>query len=157
MFTDSDAYKWLEAACIEIALRGGDEELRRQVDALAEMAEWLSHPNEFGRPPDELERVDTRTLAWPPTRDTRRLWLVRYRYENPSPHGQAEEGVGLVGSVTFALFGEATCARSVDDLYGLYCAWELEVRGDPRAPEQRSSAAGRALLDRAARDGPDFA
>lgn len=31
VFTDSDAYKWLEAACIEIALRGGDEELRRQV------------------------------------------------------------------------------------------------------------------------------
>lgn len=31
VFTDSDAYKWLEAACIELALRGGDQELRDQV------------------------------------------------------------------------------------------------------------------------------
>jgi hypothetical protein len=45
--------------------------------AMAQMCRWLAHPNEFGRPPREIELYDTRELFWPPTGDTRQVWLFR--------------------------------------------------------------------------------
>lgn len=111
--------------------------------ALAEMSAWLAHPLEFGQPPDAVTVVDHRRIFWPPTNDERDMWLVRYRYDDP---GDPTEGIGCVGSVTFALFGEATAEHDVEDLYGLYCCWELEQAGDERAPKHRSALAGRKLL-----------
>lgn len=113
--------------------------------AKCEMAAWLNHPQEFGRPPDALELVDDRTLHWPPTNDERRLFVFRYRYDEGTD-GEPDVGHGLVGSVTFALFGETTGDLSPEDVLGLHCCWELEGNGDPRAPKQRSAAAGRKLL-----------
>lgn len=108
--------------------------------AVAEMAEWLAHPNEFGRPPQAIELFDHRMIDWPPTHDRRPVWLVRYRYDDGS------EGIGMVGSMTFALFGEATAELSAEDVYGLHCCWELEMNQDPRAPKERSVAAGKKIL-----------
>jgi hypothetical protein len=51
-----------------------------------------------------------------------------------------------VTRVTFALFGESTEDRSPEEGYGLHCAWELEMNQDPRAPEERSAAAGMRIL-----------
>lgn len=114
--------------------------------AIAELSAWLAHPMEFGRPPDEIAVVDSRELNWPPTNDRRRLWVVRYGYEQ-SPGGRAgESGYGLVGSVTFALFSEATLEMTPGDVYALHCCWELEMRHDPRAPKPRSVEAGRSIL-----------
>lgn len=115
--------------------------------AIAEMANWLAHPMEFGQPPDEVELVDSRELFWPPTNDIRRLWLVRYVYSDDN-FGESNAGFGLVGSVTFALFGEATQDLSPEDVYGLHCCWELEANDDPRAPDERTAKAGRMILSR---------
>jgi hypothetical protein len=52
----------------------------------------------------------------------------------------------MVGSVTFALFGESTADLSVEDVYGLHCAWELKMKEDAHAPVERRAAAGRAIL-----------
>lgn len=120
------------------------EEERPQLDAMAEMSQWLEHPAEFGRAPDHLEVYDHRRLFWPPTNDERDIWLFRYRYEDEE--GAPEEGVGMVGSVTFALFGETTAELSPEDIYALHCGWELQQRGDPRAPKERTVQAGRKLL-----------
>jgi hypothetical protein len=122
------------------------EALEADFQALSEMVVWLSHPNEFGRAPDAIDVVDTRELFWPPTGDRRDLWLVRYRFEPNEPGESAAVGVGLVGSITFALSGEAAADLPPEDLYALYCCWELQVRKDPRAPEERTVEAGRALL-----------
>lgn len=112
--------------------------------AVAEMANWLSHPGEFGRPPTSIEVFDTRTLYWPPTGDSRQLWLVKYRYVEP---GKDEDiGVGMVGSITFALFGEATAELSPEDIYGLHCSWEMQTNEDPKAPKETNAAVGRAIL-----------
>jgi hypothetical protein len=112
--------------------------------ALAEMCSWLAHPNEFGRPPDDIELYDTRELYWPPTDDNRRLWLFRYRY---AKEGEEDDiGFGMVGSITFALFGEATGELCAEDVYGLHCCWELEMNDDPRAPKKRTARVGRQLL-----------
>ncbi|MDD4891205.1 MAG: hypothetical protein PHU85_14885 [Phycisphaerae bacterium] len=111
--------------------------------AKAEMCQWLEYPMEFGRPPTKIEVYDNRELYWPPTDDRRRVWLLKYVYDYPN---QKDSGIGMVGSVTFCLFSEATVDLSPEDVYGLHCAWELENNGDSRAPAKRSVAAGRAIL-----------
>ncbi len=118
------------------------EEERPRFDAMAKMSQWLEHPMEFGRAPDRLELHDHRRLFWPPTHDERDVWLFRYRYEGDNPM----EGVGMVGSITFALFGEATAELPPEDIYALHCVWELQQRGDARAPKERTAQAGRKLL-----------
>jgi hypothetical protein len=121
--------------------------------AAAEVCRWLSHPMEFGRPPDEVELRDRRTLFWPPANEARTLWLVRFRYKGAGPDGADEASIGLAGSITFALYGEVTWDTPPEDVYALHCCWELEVEQDPRAPAQRSIEAGRELLRNAGNPG----
>lgn len=113
--------------------------------ALAEMAAWLSHPLEFGRPPDALRLRDSRVLSWPPTRDTRRLWQIEYRFD-AKDGDEPDVGVGMVGSITFALVGEATTDLTPEEIYGLHCCWELQENDDRRAPKDRSAVAGTRIL-----------
>jgi hypothetical protein len=122
-----------------------EEAQREDFQAVAEMAQWLAHPNEFGRPPDHIGLFDTREMFWPPTNDRRRLSIVKYAYD-ADEDGDPELGLGMVGSITFALFDEATPDMLPEDVYGLHCCWELEMNDDPRAPEERTAEAGRALL-----------
>lgn len=114
--------------------------------AIAEMSNWLAHPNEYGSPPDSIELYDTRELYWPPSDDTRRLSLVKYTYDNEGDDDESESGVGMVGSITFALFGETTADLSPEDIYALHCCWELEMHEDERAPEERTAEIGRQIL-----------
>lgn len=114
-------------------------------EAMAQMCNWLAHPNEFGEPPTDITLHDTRELNWPPTDDRRRVWLFKYTYAGRND-GADEVGLGMVGSITFALFGETTPDMSPEDAYGVHCCWELEVNDDPRAPKKRSAKAGRKLL-----------
>jgi hypothetical protein len=114
--------------------------------AKAEMCSWLAHPSEFGRPPMEIELADTRELYWPPTDDTRRVWVFKYRYPADEVGKEDDVGCGMVGSVTFALFGETTADLSPEDVYALHCAWELECNKDGRAPKKRTAKAGRRIL-----------
>lgn len=113
--------------------------------AMAEMCQWLEHPSEFGAAPDTIELVDTRELYWPPTDDRRRFWVFRYGYK-ATEEREADVGHGLVGSVTFALFGETTAELRPLEIYALHCCWELQCSEDPRAPEERSVSEGLALL-----------
>lgn len=115
-------------------------------EAMSKLVDWLSHPMEFGRAPDEIALVDTRELLWPPSNDLRRLWIFRYRYDPDGPDSPGGEGVGLVGSITFALFGETSPEMPPEDIYALHCCWELQVEDDPRAPADRTAEAGRRLL-----------
>ena len=104
--------------------------------AMAEMCNWLSHPNEFGEFPDAIELLDKRTVYWPPTNDTREMRIFKYRYEpNGEWREEADEGVGMVGSITFALFGEDDASLEPEDIYGRHCCWELRMNEDDRAPE----------------------
>ena len=70
-----------------------------------------------GRPPDDIVQVETRQLYWPPTRDKRQLWVFRYRYDKED--GEADEGLGMVGSITWAMFNSNTAELSPEDVYGL--------------------------------------
>ena len=122
------------------------EALKDDFKAMAEMVNWLSHPNEFGRPPSKIELYDTRTLFWPPTNDQRTVWLFKYTYTPQEADGELDVGIAMTGSVTFALFGEATDKLSPEEAYGLHCAWELEMNEDSRAPKERSPQSGLQIL-----------
>lgn len=123
-----------------------EEATRPDFVALAGMCDWLAHPNEMGRPPDRITLVDSRELYWPPTRDRRWLWIFRYRYE--SNEAEPDEGYCMTGSVTWAMFGTNTLDLSVEDVYGLHCAWELIQAEDGEAPGDTDAAAGRAILSK---------
>jgi hypothetical protein len=105
------------------------EALEPDFRAMAEFSQWLAHPNELGRPPDDLEILDRRTLAWPPELEHKRLWLIRYRLRDQFGLKTDDVGVGLVGSVTFCLFGFKMEQRPPEDVYAIHCYWELEARG----------------------------
>jgi hypothetical protein len=112
---------------------------------LAEMAGWLSHPMEFGRPPDKIEIFDTRSLYWPPTKTQLDVALVKYQF-NSADGAEPDIGVGMVGSTTFALFSDSTAELSPEDIYALHCCWELGDYGELNVPKERYIATGRQLL-----------
>ena len=120
--------------------------------AMSEMCDWLAHPQEFGLPPDEIELYDTREMLWPPTNDWRPLWLFKYQYRTESTGEENNTGIGMTGSITFSLVDEANPEMPPEDIYALHCCWELEINDDPRAPAERSIAAGRAIIDSAQKD-----
>ena len=97
--------------------------------AKAEFSQWLADPNELGRPPDELEIVDHRELAWPPEFQPKTLWLIKYRLRDKTASTADDVGVGLVGSITFGHFGDKLEQRCPDDCYAIHCYWELEATG----------------------------
>lgn len=95
--------------------------------ALSEMSSWLSHPNEFGAYPDQAEVFYRKDLYWPPTQDNRTIFLIKYTYKNRNDDGSDETGIGLVGSVTFSLFGlENMLSLKPIELLAIHCNWELE-------------------------------
>jgi hypothetical protein len=96
--------------------------------ARAEFAEWLRHPCELGRAPDELDIVDRRELRWPPQREPKSFWLIKYRVRDTTGLADDNVGVGLVGSVTFCFFSYDLDQRPPEDCYAIHCFWELEQR-----------------------------
>jgi len=114
--------------------------------ATAQMISWLAHPMEFGRAPEAIELWDRRTIHWPPTDDERELFLFRFSYPKTKT-AAASTGVGLVGSVTFSLAGDARPdpRGTPEDALARHCVWELEHNEDPRAGDG-SLEVGRRLL-----------
>lgn len=98
-------------------------------EALAEFAQWLAHPSELGRLPDELEIVDQRELAWPPERQPKPFWLIKFRAKDTTGLDEDDVECGLVGSVTFCFFSYKLAQRPAEDGYAVHCYWEMEQAG----------------------------
>jgi hypothetical protein len=94
--------------------------------ALAEFSEWLAHPNELGRVADCLEIVDHRELPWPPGREPKPFWLIRFVARGESVLDADDEGCGLVGSITFSMFSYNLHERPPEDGYAIHCYWEMQ-------------------------------
>jgi hypothetical protein len=97
--------------------------------ATAEMIGWLSHPNEYGCPPDSIELIDTREMFWPPTQDTRTVWAFKYRYLAIGEDDEDSVDYGMAGSTPFSLFDCYGDDPSPEDIYALHCSWEID--GEP--------------------------
>lgn len=94
--------------------------------ARAEFAQWLAHPNELGRAPDRVDVIDHRQLRWPPEFQPKPFWLLRYHARATSDLEEDDNGIGLVGSITWSFFRQHLEQRPPEDAYALHCAWEME-------------------------------
>jgi hypothetical protein len=135
--------KWLARACLEVNLAERAKEYLGELgradaipaeaadasfQAKAAFSQWLAHPHELGRPPDELEIVDHRELKWPPDREPKEMWLIKYRVKDDTGLRPDDVGVGLVGTVTFCLFTYELDQRPPEDCYAIHCYWEMTGR-----------------------------
>jgi hypothetical protein len=125
--TSATACRYLSELGREDAVPG--DALDADLQAKAEFANWLSHPNELGRSPDELVIVDHRELAWPPDGERKPFWLIKYRVEDATGLEEDDVDCGLVGSVTFCLFSYRLHERPPEDAYAIHCYWEMAARG----------------------------
>lgn len=97
-----------------------------EFQAKAEFSNWLAHPNELGRAPDELEVVDHRMLAWPPENKPRPFWVLKYRAYDQTGLEEDDVDCGLVGSMTWCFFMYKMDQRPPEDVYAIHCYWEMQ-------------------------------
>lgn len=96
--------------------------------AQAEFASWLADATELGQPPDELEIIDHRQLAWPPDGQRKPFWVIRYRLRDRTGLEDDDIDCGVVGSVTWCAFSNMH-ERPPEDVYAIHCYWEMENSG----------------------------
>ncbi|MFM7739777.1 MAG: hypothetical protein ACKO9H_10260 [Planctomycetota bacterium] len=94
--------------------------------ARAEMAAWLAHPNELGMPPDEIEVLDHRELAWPPTGERKPFWLIWFRLRDRTGLEGDKVSCGVVGSMTWSFFFGQMEQRPPEDVYAIHSCWEMQ-------------------------------
>jgi hypothetical protein len=89
---------------------------------------WLEHPNEYGRPPDEVLLLDASRRHWA-GQGVVPCWLFRYRYGE-------EWDVGIAGPVVFSLFGKRLDSLPIEQIYRAYEEWDVNPkRGAPAFQE----------------------
>lgn len=96
--------------------------------ARAELADWLASPDGLGRAADELEVIDHRVLAWPPEREPKPLWLIRFCVRSELGFDELI-GVGMAGSITYCFTDHQMERRPREDVYAYHCYAEMFARG----------------------------
>ena len=90
--------------------------------AEAEMALWLTQPQQMGVPPTSVEVIDSRRLLWPSYNDPIDVFLVRFEYNMGE---RTYSNVGMTGPVRFAMSTDVA-NLPVDDIYAIYAGWHAE-------------------------------
>jgi hypothetical protein len=88
----------------------------------AEMALWLSQPQQMGVPPTAVEVIDTRRLLWPSFHDPVDISLVRFEYNFGD---RSYSNIGITGPVTFSMSADLA-NLPLDDIYAIYAGWHAE-------------------------------
>lgn len=100
-----------------------DDEVRQpNAIAEAEVALWLSQPQQMGVPPTNVEVVDSRRMLWPSFNDPVDVFLVRFEYAFGDRH---YSNVGISGPTTFALSADVA-DMPPEDIYAIYAGWHAE-------------------------------
>ncbi|TWT81113.1 hypothetical protein CA13_25600 [Planctomycetes bacterium CA13] len=100
-----------------------DEAMRSDTaTAEAEMALWLTQPQQMGVPPTAVEVIESRRMLWPSFNDRIDVHLVRFEY---SFGDKKYSNVGITGPVVFALSTDVA-DLPVEDIYAIYAGWHAE-------------------------------
>ena len=95
--------------------------------ALCDMCGWLSHPMEYGKYPDNAEIIYQKELYWPPTKDRRTIYLIKYTYKSFNVDGSDDVGIGMVGSTVWSFYSiNNILTMKPIELLGMYCIWEIQ-------------------------------
>ena len=114
--------------------------------ARADLCQFLSHPDEIGKPPDQVEIVDARSIQWPPTRRKENVWLIKAMYDAESSEEPVPAGIAFVGPGIFYQPEMLKGVTEIEQMYGAYCAWELAQNADPRMTGQPTPEKGWSLI-----------
>lgn len=89
--------------------------------ALNEMADWLSHSQEFGEKPVKLQIIYERDVSWPCEGYPIKIYLIKYRMKN------GWEGVGFTGPITWSFTGlDDWQTLTPEDLVYCYTGWYIQ-------------------------------
>lgn len=109
--------------------------------AEAEMALWLSQPQQMAVPPTGVEVIDRRTLYWPGFDAPIDCFLVRFEYNLGE---RAYSNIGITGPMVHAV-GADVADLPVDDIYAIYAGWQAEHEEIFTVPADRWNAAQKRL------------
>jgi len=100
-----------------------DSQLREpKATAEAEIALWLSQPQQMGVPPTSVEVFDSRRMLWPSYHDPVDVFLVRFQYD----FGDRQySNIGIAGPTVFALSTDVADLPP-EDIYAIYAGWHAE-------------------------------
>ncbi|MGB7343715.1 MAG: HEAT repeat domain-containing protein [Pirellulaceae bacterium] len=102
---------------------GIEEEYRTDnATAEAELALWLSQPQQMGVPPTHIEVVDSRRMLWPSFDNPIDVFLVRFEYNFGD---RCFSNVGLAGPTTHSMAADVA-DMPVEDIYAIYAGWHAE-------------------------------
>ena len=90
--------------------------------AEAELALWLSQPQQMGVPPTAIEVIDSRRMLWPSFDNPVDVYLVRFEYNFGD---RVFSNVGISGPVTHTLSADVADLPA-DDIYSIYAGWHAE-------------------------------
>lgn len=93
-----------------------------EATAEAEMALWLSQPQQMGVPPTEVEVVASRRLHWPSFSEPVDVRLVRFAYRFAD---RQYSNVGIAGPAVFAMSADVADLPH-DDIFAIYAGWHAE-------------------------------
>ena len=100
-----------------------DDQFRTEEStAEAEMALWLTQPQQMGVPPTGIDVVDRRRMLWPSFTDPVDVFLVRFEYNFGD---QIYSNVGITGPVAFAMSTDVA-DLPMDDIYAMYAGWHAD-------------------------------
>lgn len=100
-----------------------DERMRSdEATAEAEMALWLSQPQQMGVPPTSVEVIESRRLLWPSYSSPIDVHLVRFEY---SIGDRQYSNVGVTGPTVFTLSCDVA-DLPIDDIYAIYAGWHAD-------------------------------
>jgi len=99
-----------------------EDDRGEKATAEAEMALWLTQPQQMGVPPTSVDVVDQRRLLWPSYNDPVDVYLVRFEYNMGE---QTYSNVGMTGPACFAMSADVA-NLPVDDIYSIYAGWHAE-------------------------------
>lgn len=89
--------------------------------ALQQMAEWLSHSQEFGEKPVKQQVIYERDISWPCEGYPIKIFLVKYRMKN------GFEGIGITGPKTWSFVAvDDWKALTPEDLIYCYVGWYIQ-------------------------------
>lgn len=99
-----------------------EEQRSDSATAEAELALWLSQPQQMGVPPTEIETLETKRFLWPSFTDPIDVHLVRFEYNFGE---RTYSNVGITGPVTFAMSTDVA-NLPIDDIFAIYAGWHAE-------------------------------
>ena len=100
-----------------------EEEYRTEnATAEAELALWLSQPQQMGVPPTHIEVIDSRRMLWPSFSNPVDVYLLRFEYNFGDRN---YSNVGIAGPAVHTMAADVADLPN-DDIYSIYAGWHAE-------------------------------